>query len=104
MSFRRSSKPFNTEGTEITERTEKETALAAPMPVQCKTGRRRPDFLARNGWVGGLGRTKGPVGLDRAAFPGNGETQGPPNPRSRRDVRVWVFPSPRVRDDRPKRY
>src|SRR5260370_165722 len=104
MSFRRSSKPFNTEGTEITERTEKETALAAPMPVQCKTGRRRADFLARNVWVGGLGRTKGAVGLDRASFAGNGEAEGPPNRSSRRDVRVLVFASPGIRDDRAKLY
>src|SRR6267378_2600052 len=67
-------------------------------------GKRRADFCSSNIWIGGLGRTKRPVGIGRAAFTRNSKAEGAAHGYSRRNVCVLVFAAPRIRDDRAKFY
>src|SRR5882762_3815178 len=39
-------------------------------------GKRRADFCSSNVWLGGLGRTKRPVGIGRAAFARSSKAEG----------------------------
>src|ERR1700704_6090379 len=39
-------------------------------------GKRRADFCSSNIWIGGLGRTKRPVGFGRAAFARGSQAEG----------------------------
>src|SRR6266446_5990520 len=67
-------------------------------------GKRRADFCSSNVWIGGLGRTKRPVGFGRAAFARSSKAEGAAHGRSRRNVCVLVFAAPWIRDDRAKFY
>jgi hypothetical protein len=58
--FPGSSKVFNTEGKEITEKTRKETDSAAYTLIHRDRGRGVADIRSSNIWFGGLGRAKGP--------------------------------------------
>src|SRR3979409_2659140 len=49
-------------------------------------GKRCADFCSSNIWIGGLGRTKRPVGIGRAAFTRNSQAEGAPHGSSRRNV------------------
>src|SRR5258706_14098864 len=67
-------------------------------------GKRRADFCSSNVWLGGLGRTKRPVGIGRAAIARGGQAEGAAHGSSRRNVCVLVSAAPRIRDDRAKFY
>src|SRR5882762_8988681 len=67
-------------------------------------GKRRADFCSSNVWLGGLGRTKRPVGFGRAAFTRNTQAEGAAHGCSRRNVCVLVSAAPRIRDDCAKFY
>src|SRR6266550_6915492 len=67
-------------------------------------GNRRADFCSSNIWIGGLGRTKRPVGIGRAAFTRNSKAEGAAHGYSRRNVCILVSAAPRIRDDRAKFY
>src|SRR6266404_9511865 len=67
-------------------------------------GKRRADLCSSNVWIGGLGRTKRPVGFGRAAFTRNSKAEGTAHWCSRRNVCILVSAAPRIRDDRAKFY
>src|SRR6266853_2216877 len=67
-------------------------------------GKRRADFCSSNVWLGGLGRTKRPVGFGRAAFARSSKAEGAAHGRSRRNVCVLVFAAPWIRDECAKFY
>src|SRR5882762_5858694 len=67
-------------------------------------GKRRADFCSSNVWLGGLGRTKRPVGIGRAALTRNRQAEGAAHGSSRRNVCILVFAAPRIRDDCAKFY
>src|SRR6267378_1232437 len=69
-----------------------------------REGKRRADFCSSNIWIGGVGRTKRPVGIGRAAFTRNSKAEGTAHGCSRRNVCVLVSAAPRIRDDRAKFY
>src|SRR6267143_4670089 len=67
-------------------------------------GKRRADFCSSNVWLGGLGRTKRPVGFGRAAFARSSKAVGAAHGSSRRNVCILVSAAPRIRDDCAKFY